>query len=67
MNKPVFTLDVKSIKHTVELGLMTSKLQIKQSKLLTYLYLNFTLYIVFDVFIRQLTLLNETKQLIANK
>jgi hypothetical protein len=28
--------------------------------------LNLTLFIVFDVFIRQLTLLNDTKQLIAN-
>ncbi len=33
---------------------------------LTCLYLNLTLLIVFDVFIRQLTLLNDTKQLIEN-
>jgi len=41
---------------------------IKRSKWHTlYLYLNLTLFIVFYVFIRQFSLLNDTKQLLANE
>jgi len=39
---------------------------LKQSKWHTYFYLNLTLFIFFDILIRQLSLLNDTKQLIAN-
>jgi hypothetical protein len=33
--------------------------------MLTFLYLNLTLFLVFDVDFRQLTRLNDTKQLLA--